>query len=234
MSSRFTETEKWKDVWFRRLSIEAKVLFQYLCDNCDIAGFWEIDLDLASYFTGIPTEENMPLFKDKTGKSIEAAFKELARGYIGGNSHIFIRTFLVHQKNLPLNPENCAHRGIIQRINSHNSLGEKVLEEIAKQIKEKGLQSPLGIGKGIGKKEGVGEKKTGRNKSPAVATCIVDKKPYRTYQKNQKGEPVYLCDDCIKSLKAMNVTQWGYKSPSEIEKLVEHGKAKINKGDCEA
>ncbi len=44
MATRFTETNKWKDKWFRSLDPLEKVLFIYLIDNCDNAGFIEIDL----------------------------------------------------------------------------------------------------------------------------------------------------------------------------------------------
>ena len=52
MSKRFTEIMKWNDPWFRRLSIEAKLFWIYLCDNCDNAGVWKIDYELASFQIG--------------------------------------------------------------------------------------------------------------------------------------------------------------------------------------
>lgn len=52
MPKRFTETNKWKDSWFRRLSPESKLFWLYMVDNCDAAGMWEVDIELASFFTG--------------------------------------------------------------------------------------------------------------------------------------------------------------------------------------
>jgi len=49
---RFTETEKWRDPWFRKLSPELKCFWQYLCDNCDQSGVWEPDFETAAYFIG--------------------------------------------------------------------------------------------------------------------------------------------------------------------------------------
>lgn len=46
---RFTQTDKWKDPWYRELSPIAKLAFQYLCDNCDNAGVWDPDYRLASF-----------------------------------------------------------------------------------------------------------------------------------------------------------------------------------------
>jgi len=105
MAYRFTNTDKWGDSWFASLKPEEKLLFLYLCDNCDIAGFielnikrWEVDLNLK--FT-----------------SIQAALKGLERGLkcSSDGSCIFVRNFIKHQKNLPLNKNNKAHLGIINR-----------------------------------------------------------------------------------------------------------------------
>ena len=49
---RFTETTKWEDPWFRKLSCKHKSLWLYLCDKCDNAGVWKIDLELASFQIG--------------------------------------------------------------------------------------------------------------------------------------------------------------------------------------
>jgi hypothetical protein len=50
---RFTETEKWRDQWFRKLPIDHKMAFTYLCENCDSAGVWEPDCELANFCIGV-------------------------------------------------------------------------------------------------------------------------------------------------------------------------------------
>lgn len=45
MSKRLTDTDKWKKKFFRDLSLEAKLAWLYLCDNCDHAGIWIIDVE---------------------------------------------------------------------------------------------------------------------------------------------------------------------------------------------
>lgn len=53
MSKRFTDTEKWKDPWFRSLPPWGKLLWLYICDECDNGGIWKVDIDLASFQIGI-------------------------------------------------------------------------------------------------------------------------------------------------------------------------------------
>ena len=55
---RFTNTAKWDDAWFRKLSPAAKLLWQWLCDKCDAAGVIEPDLELASFQIGMPVDES--------------------------------------------------------------------------------------------------------------------------------------------------------------------------------
>lgn len=52
MGKRFTDTEKWKDPWFRKLSPKLKSFWQFITDNCDVAGVWKVDMDLAGFLIG--------------------------------------------------------------------------------------------------------------------------------------------------------------------------------------
>ncbi len=50
MPKRYTDTDKWKKIWFRKLKNDHKVFWMYVLDQCDHAGIWEVDFELASYF----------------------------------------------------------------------------------------------------------------------------------------------------------------------------------------
>ncbi len=162
MAYRFTYTGKWRDGWFSKLRPMEKLTFNYLCDNCDIAGFIEVNHRIWTAEIGIK-----PYI-------LEGALKGLARGLIYSKDKqvIYVRTFLKHQKNYPLNPDNKAHRGIIYKFQEYSQLFdikdindflERCFEGASKGLQRgfegasKGLQSPtgIGIGNGIGKKEDI-------------------------------------------------------------------------------
>ena len=155
MPKRYTITEKWTDPWFRRLRPLSKVLFLYICDNCDIAGFWEIDLELAA------------IHIKTSGRSLEKVWPELAKAFEINGRKLWVRNFLRHQGNLPLNPENNAHKGIIRRLeenrsfspNVENILANRELEKVSNLGLQEGAMKPpcKGKGKGIGNGKGKGK-----------------------------------------------------------------------------
>lgn len=162
MAYRFTNTDKWEDSWFSNLKQIEMLLFMYLCDNCDIAGFAEINLKRwASDLNSNPD-------------TIEGALKGLQRGVIisKNGDAVYLRNFLKHQKNLPINTNNKAHVGILRRFELYRYKFD--IQDINEFI-ERGLQGgsmPLqrgtgnGIGIGIGIKGGVGgNEKTEKEKS---------------------------------------------------------------------
>lgn len=66
---RFTETGKWADPWFRKLDPMAKLLWWWVCDNCDNAGVIDIDIELAAFQIGyaIPID-TLSVFGDRITK----------------------------------------------------------------------------------------------------------------------------------------------------------------------
>jgi uncharacterized phage protein (TIGR02220 family) len=140
MAYRFTNTDKWNDAWFYELKPLQKLLFIYLCDNCDIAGF--IEINFKKWVSDI----------NSNTRDLQGALKGLARGLIYSNNNdcIYIRNFLKHQKNFPLNEKNKAHLGIIKRFNLYSYKFD--IKDITEFIEgaSKGLGSPTGNGIGIG------------------------------------------------------------------------------------
>ena len=134
MSKRFTETGKWKDAWFRRLKPIQKLFYLMLLDECDAAGFWEPDEELASFMLGASID--LPSLLNAFDGRVEV----LPSGYWR------ITKFVDFQYG-KLSDANPCHRGVLKLINQRTLQGPS-----------KGLQSPIGIGigKGEGKEKGEG------------------------------------------------------------------------------
>ena len=84
--TRFTEIGKWEDPWFRALNPSEKLLFLFLIENCNNAGFYEIDRGAIVFKTGLNDAE------------IDGALVGLARGIVGASGWLWVRRFLKHQK----------------------------------------------------------------------------------------------------------------------------------------
>lgn len=67
MAKRMTDSEKWGKQWFRLLKPKNKCMWEYLRDNCDLAGIWSEDYGLASFQIGdeITWEEVKDAFGDR-------------------------------------------------------------------------------------------------------------------------------------------------------------------------
>lgn len=135
MGKRLTETGKWSDRWFRKLKPSEKLVFLYLIDNCNNAGFIELDYEHMAYLTGISDNE------------IPGAIKGLCRGCIEADGWLWIKNFLRHQKNESLNPQNFAHKQILSLIKEQEKRfsGIKEFDEFVGPIQA--LYRPLGIDK---------------------------------------------------------------------------------------
>ena len=101
MAKRFTDTGKWAKSSFAELSLKHKLVWIYLCDNCDHAGIWDVNFGLMSYQIGAKlTAEDLKVFGDKVEWR--------------GNK-VFIHSFVDFQYGT-LNPENRAHKSVIERL----------------------------------------------------------------------------------------------------------------------
>lgn len=49
---RYTDSNKWNDVWFLDLPNKYKLFWVWLLDNCDQAGIWEVSFKLAKFHIG--------------------------------------------------------------------------------------------------------------------------------------------------------------------------------------
>ena len=114
MAKRFTDSEKWKDAWFMDLPSKYKLLWTYLLDECDIAGIWKVNFKVAQFYIG----EHLEVAEVKRVLSSRVNFIDDEYWHILG--------FIKYQQNVEingLNPNNNAHKGIIERLKIRGLLG---------------------------------------------------------------------------------------------------------------
>lgn len=101
MAKRFTDTDKWKKKWFRELGSRLRDLRQFILDDCNHAGIWEIDLDRAKYHIGQKVSLD----------DIRKAFKnELT--FFDHNTKLAIKPFVTFQYGV-LRETNNTHRSVL-------------------------------------------------------------------------------------------------------------------------
>lgn len=61
MAKRFTCTDKWKKKFIRGLDASYKLLWLYVLDDCNHAGIWEVDFEVAELRLGVPINEEKAL-----------------------------------------------------------------------------------------------------------------------------------------------------------------------------
>jgi len=128
MAKRMTDTDKWNKRWFRKLPPHYKCFWNYICDRCNHAGVWEKDFELAEMYIGkvISEEKALNLFK----KHIIEVDDE--RWYLSD----FIE-FQYKCKPSELNPDNKAHRSVINIIKKHQKLKSLLSPLLGAQDKNK-------------------------------------------------------------------------------------------------
>jgi hypothetical protein len=156
---RFTETSKWDDPWFRSLTGPQKLVFLYVIDRCDNAGFWEEDESALVFHTKLEI------------KYLEGAWKGLTRGLERANGWVWVKNFLRHQKNEELNQSNPAHRQIIRLLAEQLQRFDGIASFQSFLAPYKGLFSPIGIGNGKGKEESTRETKARGSQADLIQYC---------------------------------------------------------------
>jgi hypothetical protein len=113
MSYIYTATGKWEDNWFLYLSNDAKVLFYYISEKCNNAGFYEINKKL------MLVQTNM-----NEARSREC-FVEIKKAYVmsADRKTIWLKNFIKYQRKLPLKENVSNHKQIINflKLNLENT-----------------------------------------------------------------------------------------------------------------
>lgn len=133
--NRITNTDKWKDEWFISLHPYAKLIFIFLYENCDEAGFYK------------PKTSHMKKYIGMSAKDIVLYTKTLEEKIVFNESRqkVWIKNFLFYQDQLPLEKKNPEHQKImliieknLKDFNNHEDLLfilEKTSNTTTKKVK---------------------------------------------------------------------------------------------------
>jgi hypothetical protein len=123
MAKRFTDNGIWKKGWFMKLPAHLKLFWQYLRDDCDAAGVWEPNFDIASVFVGESiSEKDLEVFGDRVEKLTNGKF--------------WLTTFIEFQYNNNLSEKSPAHKPIISSLKK-NRLYDRVFNRVSDTLQEK-------------------------------------------------------------------------------------------------
>jgi len=111
MAKRMTDTDKWKKRFVRELKPEHKLLWFYILDDCNHAGIWEVDLEVASIRVGFElSHDNLP-----------SSFGDKVISFDDGDKW-FIPDFIEYQYG-ELNPNSNVHKSVLNILNKYNLEG---------------------------------------------------------------------------------------------------------------
>ena len=114
MSKRFTDTEKWARPWFRELSSTHQMLWNYICDKCDISGVWYVDIQLANFYIGGRTT------KEKAEQALAKQIQIFDEG-----RRWWIIDYIPFQYGKALSMGNRLHASVIRTLENHGLSIEK-------------------------------------------------------------------------------------------------------------
>lgn len=187
MAKRMTDTDKWKKGFFRSLPGAYKLLWQYLCDECDHAGIWEVDREIAQIKIGI----DMQIDWDIALELFQTKVLVFAHG-----EKWFIPSFITFQYK-ELKGTDRATNSVVTQLKKYNLISDDLeIIKINYIAPSKGLTSPkLGckdkdkdkdIEEDKVDKEGLREKKEKKEKQPKEEKIMVAPEVTLTIPENDR------------------------------------------------
>lgn len=125
MAKRFRDTRLSREAWYRKLAPKFKCAWDFICDECDQAGMWAIDMDAMSFYVGeeIELSEFMSLIN---------ADKMRIEPF--GNDKIWIVGFVEFQ-NGSLSEKSPAHKPIFTLLKKYRLL-DRVLNRVSSRVSD--------------------------------------------------------------------------------------------------
>ena len=121
-----TDTDKWKKRFLRELKPQHKLLWFYILDDCNHAGIWEVDIEVASIRVGF----------DLTQDDLTLLFGDKVISFDNGDKW-FIPDFIEYQYG-ELNQNSNVHKSVINLLNKYNLEGYlKGSQRVESTLKDK-------------------------------------------------------------------------------------------------
>lgn len=133
MAKRFTDTNKYKKPFIRGLQGAYKVLWDYLYHDCDHAGIWIVDFEIAQIYVG----SDLPINKANALKFFNESEKRIIE--IDYGTKWFIPSFISFQYG-ELKESNRAHNSVINILKNKGLIsslqGAKDMDKVKDMDKE--------------------------------------------------------------------------------------------------
>ena len=113
MAKRFTDTNKYKKPFIRGLQGAYKLFWDYLYHDCDHAGIWIVDMEIAQLYVG----KDMPINETDALRFFNEGEKKIIE--IDHGSKWFIPSFIEFQYG-ELSENNRAHNSVISILKKYN------------------------------------------------------------------------------------------------------------------
>jgi len=142
MPKRYTDTDKWKKIWFRKLKNDHKVFWMYVLDQCDHAGIWEVDFELASYFcNGIKESEIRKTFV-KQYHEFDDGKRWFIKDFIEFQYRGLDESNRVHNSVINILKRHGLYKGLIRPLYEAKDIyKDKAQDKVKEKDKEKGKNS---------------------------------------------------------------------------------------------
>jgi hypothetical protein len=185
MAKRFTDTNKYKKPFIRSLPAAYKLMWDFLYHDCDHAGIWIVDFEIAQAYIGkdavVSKETSLKMFNEGEIRIVE----------LDGGKKWFIPSFIEFQYG-HLSEKNRAHLSVISILQKFDLLNT----DFTLKTKIKPLTSPL---------QGAKDKDKDKEQDMDMEQATIDSKMLTpkmldVWKKNHPDYPVSMADD-LKALR---------------------------------
>jgi hypothetical protein len=210
MPKRFTDTNKYKKPFIRSLPGAYKLLWDFLYHDCDHAGIWIVDFEIAQAYVG----SDMPIKKDVALELFNTEEKRIVE--IDGGKKWFIPSFIEFQY-IKLSDNNRAHLNVISVLKKFDLLNT----DLTLKLEIKPLPSPLqGVKEQVQEQEKEQEQDFGKSENLLPKMFLQFKKKKPSYPEDRERDMKALQSISVFICKQLGIS-YQPQEPDVGEKVME-------------